>query len=216
MNDETKKLIQNLVTEEVTKSKSVENKELVITPDLLDQFEPGQEVYGMPVVMGSELTIRERTIRDVPALKVEIAPKDRLYVFNKRGVPFVLEASAAWEHWTSNGNWKARYPYLGVISKKEFIKAKKQIIKDHPIDDETLELANQEKGQPGKFQAEKKMRKILKKREEAWPIVFDALVKKADPAIKPPNSNVLYGDSLMSPEHQRIARQVMKTQYGQG
>lgn len=210
MKDDTKQKLTELVNEQIDKDVDITKCILYIPAEMMDQFPVGELIYGMQVRIGKEFAIKpkEETVTTTPT-GAPTRASDRIYWFRGQdGTPFYLEEQAAWDTFTSNGSWKYKAPYLGVTHKNDILKLTKDIREKYPIDSETIRVINENEGGAVKGKAERELRKADVQHKQMYDEGIKSIAATADPSIKPPNKDYIFGDDMMSPAQQSLVRSV--------
>lgn len=191
--------IKRAMTKALEEFDTLDNHELVITPDYMDDIEPASTYKGLFVVLGKEVAVRKR--QSTPA-KPTINPQDMrgdlMYWFRGRnGVPFAAQERKAWRYLTQNGEWKFTPSYLGAIPEKTYKEQLKDVEKTMSKDRERIAeltvISNTEaERMSGKLQQE--LGRLIKKQKAALDAFHQEFVKQCDPTVRPKGSHMRVQD----------------------
>ncbi len=123
-----------------------------------------------------------------------------IYLFRKFNGQIVITAgAAAWEMFSSNGNWKHRPQYLGAVEDRVYRELKDKAKADAPIDPELHRAVNQ-----GDKSRDGELLKLGKRRAELEQQLLDELVAVADRSVTPTNMDVVNANTLKPHERQAV------------
>lgn len=123
-----------------------------------------------------------------------------IYLFRKNnGCIAIVTGAAAWEMFTSNGNWKYRPQYLGAVQDAAYMAIKEKIQEAFPISPDLTDAVN-----TGEKARDRELRGIQQKRIELEKTLMEALVASADKTITPPNMDVVNKESIPREYHRML------------
>lgn len=123
-----------------------------------------------------------------------------IYLFRKFNGQIAMAAgAAAWEMYSSDGQWKHRPQYLGAITEQFYRKLKDVLEAKVPVDPALYQAVNR-----GDQSQDGKLRSITKKRQTLETELYAELVKAADTSVKPRNMNVVNRDALRPHEQKAL------------
>lgn len=212
MTKETEEKLKDLMNKALEESDTLDDKTLFITTDMLNEFTPAENVYGMTVKIGKEFAIKDTVTKVVqPVLsKGEFIPENkRAYVFEDRdGKPFITNPTSAWEMFEKK-SVNTKQKYLGCLDTREYYKIKKQTQEAYPISQDVINDANVSDQTPEKTKAELEIKKQNGLRKEMFDELFIELLKTIDTRVTPANKSIIYADNKMSASESQLARQLM-------
>lgn len=193
---DTPKEVKEAMAKALESFDALDNHELVVTTDLMDVIEPGTTYKGLYVVLGKDVTVRERKTAQVkPTVDPRSFNGTLLYFFRgKDGKPFMTDKRKAWRYITQNGQWKYTPQYLGAVPEKTYKDAFAPVQKKI---DETAErlreltMINNQESERMPPQQKKEMRDIMEKDRKLTEAFMAEFVSQCDPSIRPDGSDLV-------------------------
>jgi hypothetical protein len=123
-----------------------------------------------------------------------------IYLFRKfNGQITMATGAAAWELYSSDGQWKHRPQYLGAVTEQFYRQLKAALQAQVPIDPALYSAVN--KGDQSK---DAPLRSATSKRRKLEATLYEELVAAADRTEKPRNMNVINRDALKPHEQKAL------------
>ncbi len=182
--------IKKALTKALEEFDALDNHELVITPEYMDEIEPGTTYKGMFVVLGKEVTVRARKAAPVaPTIDPKTAGKLVFWFYDQKNKPFPVDNRKAWRYLTQNGEWKFTPRYIGATSEKDFKKALSTLPEDKRLTELTF-ISNEQSEKMAPL-LQKEYRQLMEEQRQKLEALTAEFVKTADPKVRPTGSDLV-------------------------
>lgn len=128
-----------------------------------------------------------------------------IYLFRKFNKQIIaVRDRQAWELYSSNGDWKYRPIYLGVVGEEAYRNISEQVKAETPIEGDLFSRVNtgEDRG------ADRELQPLMQKRKKRETELLEELATKADKTQTPPNMDLINKDQIPR-EYHGMARNLM-------